>query len=500
MSDGRIAKNTLFLYCRMLLVMGVSLFTTRVLLETLGVEDFGIFNVVGGVVLMFSFLSATMSSATQRFFAVELGRNDKTRLNDFFCVTMLIYAGISVITIICAETVGLWFVNTQMMIPSERLSAANWVYQFSVFSLVFTMMMIPYHAAVIAQEDMNVFAVVSVGEAILKLTIVYLLMFFDVDKLKLYGLLIFITTCLAQVAYYVYCRIHYDSYVFRIYWNKKMFYEMLVFSGWNMIGTIGQILRSQGINILLNMFFNPTVNAARAIAYQVNSAVTNFTNNFYTAVRPQIFKKYASGNIQDMHGLVIRSSRYAYLLMLILIVPLFCETESLFSIWLKRVPNYSILFTRLVLISALLEVFSFPLVSAIQASGNIKFYQITVSVIYLCNVPLSFCLLKNNFPPESTMYVNIGLVIFSFIPRLYICKKIVNFPIMRFVQDVLVKVLLCTVVNGALLYLLKENIHAKLFVLLSFEIMISVLIVLFIGISKKERLRFLMFIRSKIHL
>jgi O-antigen/teichoic acid export membrane protein len=267
-----------------------------------------------------------------------------------------------------------------------------------------------------------------------------------------------------------------------------------------MIGAVANILRSQGINILLNIFFNPAVNAARAIAYQVNSAVTNFTNNFYTAVRPQIFKNYASGNFQDMHSLVMNSSRYAYLLMLFLVGPLFCETEGILFIWLKQVPDYAVFFTRLILISALLEVFSFPLVSAIQATGNIKLYQITVSVVYLFNIPISYFFLKQGFPPETTMIVNIVLVIISFIPRLCICKRIVGFPIGRFMVVVFLKVCLCTLVYAVLLYFLKEKIHTNLFLEILLEMSVCLGCVLFIGVSKIERQLICAKVKRKIHL
>lgn len=497
-NNKRIVKNTLFLYFRMLLVMGVSLFTTRIVLKTLGVDDFGIFNVVGGIVVMFSFLSSTMASASQRFFAVELGRGDLERLNQIFSITMLIYVAISAIIVLFAESIGLWFLNTQMTIPQERIVAANWVYQFSILSFVVTVMMIPYNAAVIVQEDMKVFALVSIMEVLLKLGVVYLLLLIDFDKLKLYASLIFLITLVTQCSYYAYCKKHYTSYKFHFYWEKKPFFEMLGFAGWNMVGAVANVLRSQGINILLNIFFNPAINAARAIAYQVNTAITNFTNNFYMAVRPQIFKSYSAGNVDEMHKLVLNSARYAYLLMLVLIVPVFCETDFLLRIWLEKVPDYAVLFTRLILINALLEVFSAPLVNAIQATGKIKNFQLIVSVIYLLNVPITFVLLKNGFPPETAMYINIGLVLFSFIPRLILCEKVARLPAKDFLMNVLLKVLLVTCAIAILTMLLNYVLCLNSILALFVDGFVSLAIVLWLGIKKVERRQGMLYIKKKL--
>ena len=496
--NKRIAKNTLFLYFRMLLVMGVSLFTTRIVLKTLGVEDFGIFNVVGGIVVMFSFLSSTMSSASQRFFAIELGRENYERLNQVFSLTMLIYAALSLVIILCAETIGLWFLNTQMTIPQERLVAANWVYQFSILSFVVTIMMIPYHAAVIVQEDMKAFALISVVEVLLKLGVVYLLLLFDIDKLKLYAILIFSVTVIIQGSYYFFCKKHYSSYNFTFYVEKRIFLDMLGFAGWNMIGALAHILRSQGVNILLNMFFNPAINAARAVAYQVNSAISNFVNNFYMAVRPQIFKKYSAGEIEGMHDLVLNSARYAYLLMFVIVTPVFFETDYVLSLWLKNVPNYTVLFTRLVLANALLEVFNNPLVTAIQANGNIRNYQLIVSVVNLLNIPISYVLLKMGYPPETVLYVTIGLVIINFIPRLLLCKKIVSLSIRRFLTEVMLKVLLCSCFAVVLIECLKKTTQLHSLIFMVVELMISILVAIFVGVSRSERRQGLLFFRKRI--
>lgn len=486
-NNKRIAKNTMFLYFRMLLVMLVTLYTTRVLLETLGVEDFGIYNVVGGIVTMFTFLSGTLSSASQRFFSYELGTKNYNRLQKLFSVSWWIYIFISLVVFILAETIGLWFVKTQMTIPIERMSAALWVYQFSIFSFIATILITPYNAAIIAQENMSVYAIVSIIDVVLKLVIVYVLAAFGIDKLKLYALLVFIVTVVVQLIYMFYCKYRYKTYKLRLYWDTKMFKEMLSFAGWNMIGSIANVLRSQGINVLLNMFFNPIVNAARGIAYQVNSAIMGLINNFYTAVRPQIFKYYSMGETTEMHNLVLKCSRLGYCLMFFVSVPLFFEMDLWLSLWLKNVPENAVLFTRIIIVNALLEVFSAPLVNAMQATGNIKLFQLIVSVIYLFNIPISYFLLKMGYPPETALYVNICLVAVSFVPRLILCEYIAGLPIKKYFYEVLIRSILCTFITFVCIIGIRNLLEDFLLQKLVSEICLSGLIVLFVGVTKSER-------------
>lgn len=481
----------------MVLVMLITLYTTRVVLATLGVEDFGIYNVVGGIVTMFSFLSVTMSSASQRFFSYELGRDDNDNLQRVFSITILIYVFIVLLVFLLAETIGLWFLNAKMKIPAERKDAALWVYQFSIFSFLVTIMTTPYNAAIIAQENMKVYAVVSVIDVMLKLFIVYLLLLSNNDKLKLYAVLMFLVTTITQGSYFVYCKCKYKVYQYKFYWNKKIFIDMLSFSGWNMIGAVANVLRSQGINILLNLFFNPVVNAARGIAYQVNSALQSLINNFYTAVRPQIFKSYSSGHLEEMHGLVFKSAKYAYFLMLILTIPLFIEAEDVLSLWLKEVPPSAVLFSRIIMVNALLETFSAPLVNAMQATGNIKMYQLTVSVIYLFNIPISYILLRMGYPPEITMYVNIMLVLISFLPRLILCKRIASLSISKFFHDVVFISFGITILIGAVTFLIRIEVPS-FFIRIVFEIGIACAIIWFCGMKANERKQILsIFVKSK---
>ena len=320
-NNKRIAKNTLLLYIRMFFIMAVSLFTSRVILKNLGVEDFGIYNVVGGVVAMMGILNSAMSTSTTRYLTFELGKGDKERLKQVFSMCFTIYLLLSLAFLFLAETFGLWFLNTQLTIPENRLEAANWVYQFSVISCINTLLSNPYNAVLIAHEKMSVYAYISIAEVVLKLAVVYMLLIINYDRLVVYGALILIMSLLVTMMYRVYCIRHYKESIYRFYWEKPLFKQLLSYSWWNLFGAAAGIVKGQGLNVLLSMFFNPSVNAARGIAYQINTSITNFFTNFYTAVRPQITKYYAQNDLENMFKLVFRSSKFSFFLIFILSLP-----------------------------------------------------------------------------------------------------------------------------------------------------------------------------------
>ena len=500
-NNKRIAKNTLMLYFRMLLTMGVSLYTVRIVLETLGVVDYGIYNVVGGVVTMFSFLSATMASASQRFFAFELGRNNLVQLKKIFSITMTIYAMIALLILVLAETIGLWFLNTQMTIPSARMNAANWVYQFSIFSFMMTMFTVPYDAAIIAHEKMNVYAWVSIVEVILKLIIVYLLLLFSFDKLKLYGILIFGVTSIITLIYRTYTKRKFEECHFTFHWDILLFKEIVSFSGWNLLGSMAAIFKSQGINILLNVFFGPVVNAARGIAYQVNNAINQFVQNFMIATRPQITKYYATGEKQLMYTLVIQSSKFSYFLLFILSMPLLLETDFILKIWLHELPDYVVLFTRLVIINALVDSLSGSLITSALATGKIKFYQIIVGGTMLLNLPISYVALNMGFPPQSTIYVAIFIAIMNLLLRLLVLKNIMDFPIGSFFKRVIARIILTSFIA----YIVPVWISIKLKTnLINFIVVIivayisSIISIYLTGLDNNDRKFFNGIVRDKI--
>ena len=317
-NNKRIAKNTLLLYFRMLLMMAVSLFTSRVVLNTLGVEDFGIYSVVGGVVGMFVFINNSMSSATQRYITFALGKGDKNRLQTVFSTTLQIHSLIAVIIVLLGETVGLWFLYNKMQIPADRMDAALWVMQCSIVSMVVMIVSVPYNADVIAHEKMSAFAYISILEVVLKLAIVYLLLVFSYDKLILYAILILMIQILIRFCYSIYCNKHFEETKYKHVWDKKLFKEMTGFAGWSLFGNMAGVLFGQGLNMLLNVFFGPVVNAARAVAVQVQGAIQQFVANFQTALNPQITKTYAAGELNEMHRLMFRSARFSFYLLFFL--------------------------------------------------------------------------------------------------------------------------------------------------------------------------------------
>lgn len=308
-NNKRIAKNTLMLYFRMLIIMLVTLYTSRVVLSALGVVDYGIYNVVGGLVTMMGLLNGAMSVSTQRYLTYELGKGDMLRLKQVFSTCMTIFMILSLIVIILAETIGLWFLYNKMVIPEERMDAACYVYQFSILACILSLITNPFNATIIAHEKMDVYAYVSILEVALKLVIVYLLLVIPTDRLITYGILILASQFIVALCYIIYCWKKFSETHYHFYWDKPLFRELISYSGWNLYGSAAGLVKGQGLNILLNMFFNPAVNAARGIAYQINSAITQFFTNFYTAVRPQITKYYATGEINEMTKLVFRSSR-----------------------------------------------------------------------------------------------------------------------------------------------------------------------------------------------
>jgi len=436
-NNKRIAKNTLLLYFRMMLIMLVSLYTVRVVLNSLGMVDYGIFNVVGGVVTMFAFLSNTMASASQRFFSFELGRNATEQLKRTFSMTVTIYAILSVVILILAETIGLWFLNTHMNIPVKRMDAANWIYQFSILSFIVTIMTIPYNASIIARENMKVYAYVSIVEVLLKLLIVYLLVLFSYDKLKLYGVLIFAVTCIVTLIYRMVCIRKYKECRYRFYWEKDLFKTLISFSSWNLFGAIAGVLSNTGVNILLNIFFGPVINAARGIAFQVNNSITQFVQNFMTATRPQIVKYYATGEKDKMVKLIFQSCKFSFFLVFILSLPVLIETNFILTLWLKRIPEYVIIFTRLVIFTTLIDTFSSPLMTAAQATGKIKKYQSIVGGFRLLILPIAYLFLYLGYPPQITMTITLIMAFLSLFIRLFLLKEMIEFPIRKFISGVL---------------------------------------------------------------
>ncbi len=470
--------------------MVVSLYTSRIVLNTLGVEDFGIYNVVGGFVTMFGFLNSSMASATQRFLSFEIGRKDLVQLRNVFSMSVNIHIIIAVVILLLAETIGLWFVNTQLTIPAHRMLAAQWVYQFSILALVVTIVSVPYNAIIIAHERMNVFAWISIVEVSLKLLIVFMLQWFGFDKLKLYAVLMFSVALLIRVIYGTYCRYKFKESKFRLFWDKPLFNTLLSYAGWNLWGNAASVIMGQGINILLNIFFGPIVNAARAIAYQVRGAVNQLVSNFQMAVNPQIIKSYAAGDLNHMHQLIFRGAKFSFYLLFMMSLPILFETEIILRLWLKNVPEYTVIFTRLVIINILIDSISGPLMTAAQASGKIKLYQSLIGGLLILNLPISYLFLKNGFAPQITIYVGIGISIIALFARLKIIAPLVSLSISEYLKAVILRIIpvvLVAFVVPVLVYLSIEEAVIR-FIFTGLSSIASVVIVIYlIGLDKEEQ-------------
>ena len=488
----RIAKNTLMLYGRMLFSMVVSLYTSRVVLNTLGVVDYGIYGVVGGFVSMFSLISSSLSSAVSRFLTFELGRGDQERLNKAFSTSLLIHIVLAIAVLVIAETVGVWFVNNKMTIPSDRLYAANWVFQASIFSFMFGLFSVPYNASIVSHEKMSAFAYIGILDTTMKLLIVLFIAYshWHFDKLIVYAMLLVAVSITLQCIYLVYCRKHFEECRLRISFDKGFWKEISSFSLWNFIGCTAAILKDQGVNVLLNIFVGPVLNAARGIASSVNGAVAGFAGNFMTALNPQITKSYASGDISYAHYLLERGSRFSYYILMFFAVPILLETDFVLTIWLKQYPDHALNFVRLVIVLSLIETLSYTLITLQNATGNIRNYQLVVGGILLLNFPLSYFCLKSGFRPESTYVVAIVVAVMCMITRLCFLRKSVDLPMLGFLKRVVLNVLTVTafsIIVPLILHLLLPYGWMRFLIVGFICVLTSALSVVFVGCNKYER-------------
>lgn len=489
-NNKRIAKNTFLLYVRMLLTMVVSLYTSRVVLNTLGVEDFGIYNVVGGVVAMFSILSGALSAAISRFITYEIGKGNLEKLKIIFSSAITIQIGLGVIIAVFAETIGTWFLNVKMNIPVERITAANWVLQFSVITFAVNLISIPYNAAIIAHERMSAFAYISILEASGKLLIAYSIMISPIDTLIFYAILTCLVSVVIQLTYAYYCKRHFEECHFRFIWDKHLLKQMFSFAGWNFIGASSSVLRDQGGNIVINLFCGPVVNAARGIAFQVNNAIQGFVSNFMTALNPQITKSYAMSNYAYMMTLIFQGARLSFYMLLMLSLPILINTHYLLTLWLKTVPEHTVLFVQLVLVFAMSESISGPLITAMLATGNIRNYQIVVGGLQMLNLPISYALLRSGAIPETVLLVAIFISQCCLATRLYMLRGILKLDIKDYLRRVYFNVIVVTVVAISIPFCL-HNLFAESFGSFIFSCLLCVfctaISIYYVGCSHKER-------------
>lgn len=478
-------------------MMVVSLYTSRIVLEVLGVDDFGLYNVIGGVVTMFSLISGSLSSSISRFLTFELGKGDKTQLQKIFSTSINIQLIISLIIFVLSEVIGVWFLNTQMTISEERLDAANWVLQCSIFTFIINLISIPYNASIIAYERMKVFAYISILEVSLKLVVVYLLMVAPFDKLKAYACLLLCVSLLIRFIYGLYCKRNIPECKYVCIYDKTLLVSMIKFAGWNTIGVSSAVLKDQGVNIVINLFCGPAVNAARAISVQVNTAVNSFITNFMTALNPQITKSYAAKDFQYMKTLVQQGTRLSFYMLLLLSVPILIETETILSLWLTIVPEHTVLFVRLILILAMCESLSGTLITAMLATGDIRNYQIVVGGLQLLNFPLSYAALKIGLAPEYTMIIAIAISIINLFVRLLFLQNMIGLSAKYYLKSVVGNVgvvSVCSVVLPLLVFFYLNPGLIRLLIICIVAFTNTLFVVYRVGCSQAERV----FIKAKI--
>lgn len=489
-NNKRIAKNTLMLYIRMFFTMAVSLFTSRVILQTLGVTDYGINNVVGGVVAMFSFLNGAMASATQRYLNVDIATGDEEHLKVTFRTSMQIHILIALAIFVLAETIGLWFVLEKLVLPENRMTAALCVYQFSIIACMVGIISLPYNAAIIAHERMGAFAYISIMDVVLKLVIVYMLVISPFDKLITYSALFLCVNLLDRFIYNLYCKRHFPEVNFSFKIDKSLFKEMSSFAGWSLWGNIAYVLFTQGLNMLLNMFFGPAVNAARGIAVQVQGIIQGFVANVQTAVNPQITKSYAQQNLHRMHKLMFTSSKFCFYLLFLLVFPFSLEANQILHVWLGVVPDHTVWFFRLIAFIMLTETLANPYIVANQATGKVKKYQAVCGGLLLCIVPIAYIVLKLGGNPESVYIVHGCIAVITQATRVYMMRNLISLSMMTYVRKVIIPIIgvaVAAAIIPTLVYNVMPISVLSFFVVCALCVICTIAAAYYIGTSKDEK-------------
>ena len=450
----RIAKNTIILYIRMIVMIFIGLFTSRVILNTLGVENYGIYNVVGGIVAMFGIITSSLSSSISRFITVELGTNNIERLKKIFSTSVTVQLIISVIIVILIEIIGLWFLHNKINIPIERLDEATFVMHCSVITFAVSLNTMPYNATIIAHEKMGIFSYITLLDAILKLAVVYLLYVSPFDKLETYAVLLLLVSVIVQLIQFIYCRRQFQECRFSWLLDKQLLKEMSSFSGWSFAGNASYIINTQGINLLINIFFGVTINAARGIATQVDTMIQGFVNNFTTAMNPQIMKSYAAKDLQYMHQLVMSGSKFAYFLMLFFAIPICLETDIILTLWLKQVPEYSVPFVRLSLLTSMMTALGSTLTTSQSATGHIKYSSMVTSFLTFLDFPLSYFVFKIGYSPTSCYIIHFILYSLLQLLKIFLVKNYIKLSVKLYLKEVFLKVFLVSIVAFILPYLI----------------------------------------------
>lgn len=486
----RIAKNTLFLYFRMIIIMAVSFYTVRVVLDILGITDYGLYNLVASFVLLMAVLNSTLTGGTQRFLTFEIGKGDLVRLKQTFSTALAIHIALAFFILFLGETIGLWLLYEKMNIPAERFDAAFWVYQFAIASTMITVMQVPYNALIIAHERMHIFAYVSIVEAILKLLVVYLLLVISFDKLIIYGILMFLVSLTIASYYRIHVIRNYEESHFSLFFDKEIVRSMLRFSGWNLFGTLGAMFSNHGVSLLLNLYFGPVANAAHAISMQVSGGLNQFVNSFQTAMTPQITKLYAANKIDELNNFLYQNTKYAFLLLWIVVLPIVLKLDYVLSLWLTQIPQNTMIFTKLLMIYGLMYSFIRPMVMAIQATGKVKGIQMSAGILLILVLPISWVLLENNFPIYSPFVVMLCMWIFHILLEIFFLKRLINFSAISFLRISVAPLLIIISISLLSLNYLSCMIENNLYQMLLFFVVsmfVNFVLIYFIGMDLHTR-------------
>lgn len=424
-TSRRVAKNTMFMYMRMFLVMAVSLYTVRIVLQTLGLNDYGVYSAVGGIISSLTFITNVLAIASQRFFAVEIGKGEKGALRETFSTMVMIYTMVGVLIILFSETAGLWFLNNKMTIPEGRETAAFWIFQCTIFSFFISVITAPHQAMIIAKEKLNIYAYVGIFDVFLKLLLVYLLCVIQYDKLIVYAILMLLVTLLCNSVYVIYSLTKYKESRFRFVLQPSIYKDIFGFSSWTLFGSITFMCNTQGINLVLNIFFGPTVNAAYAIGNQIKTAINSFSSNFYVAVRPVMMKSYASNDLSYVEKLFFFSSKVIFVLLFIIILPVATHIEDILFLWLGSVGDFMVEFVILMLIYAVVLSMSDPITTIMQAANKIKYYYLCVDGFTLLSLPLSYVAFRLGASPDFAFIISITVFIIAHFIRLHLLKSVI---------------------------------------------------------------------------
>lgn len=484
------------------ITMLVQLYTSRIVLNSLGVNDYGIYNVVGSVIVAFSFISGPLGTATQRFYNFELGKNNKQGVNSIFNHSVLIYLILSLILFVVIEVAGIWFINNKMQLPASRLDAAMWAFHLSVLGFVFSLIKIPFESLIVAHEKMDFYAYVSIADVLLKLLNAFSLLYITIDKLKLYSVNQLVIAIVILCCVIAFCKRQFNYIHINRTYNKVIFKQLLNFSGWSLFGSVASMTANQGLNILLNAFFGVAINAAMGIATQINAAINQFVTNFQIAFRPQIIKSYAANEIEMLHKLIFNTSKYSYLLLLGLVCPIIMNIEFILRIWLKNVPAYTSEFAIFMLVYALLETLSAPMWMTVQATGKIRNYQLVISSLISMNIFVSYIFLKIGYPPSTVLVTKCFMDMLYLVTRLYFMRNLIQFSIMQYTKEVLSRIGVITVVCVFVILTLNRSMPkelTRLFLGTSVFMLFYCGSVYYIALKKNERQKIIKFISQKIN-